>query len=49
MPDAWLLGMNAALGDDRTADDWRARYVEYLLARVGGGRPWWPPLHPVAA
>ncbi|MBI4941343.1 MAG: hypothetical protein HY830_11405 [Actinobacteria bacterium] len=49
VPDAWLLGMNAALGDDCPAGAWRDRYVEYLLARVGGVRPWWPPLHGVAA
>ena len=42
VPDEWLLGMNAARGDDRSADDWRRRYVEYLLARLGGDRPWWP-------
>lgn len=40
VPDAWLLGMNAAIGDDRDADAWRARYVEYLLARLDGDRPW---------
>ena len=49
VPDAWLLGMNAAVGDDRGADDWRARYVEYLLARLGGDRVWWAPRHGAAA
>jgi hypothetical protein len=41
VPDEWLLGMNAAYGDPRTADDWRARYQEYLLARLGARAAWW--------
>jgi hypothetical protein len=49
VPGDWLLAMNAAVGDDRTADDWRGRYLEYLLARLGGRRSWWPPLAEVAA
>ena len=40
VPDEWLLSMNAALGDPRDASAWRARYVEYLTARLAGGRPW---------
>jgi HipA-like kinase len=42
VPDAWLLGMNAARGDARDAAAWRARYVEYLAARLAGRRDWWP-------
>ena len=42
VPDAWLLGMNAAHGDDRGADAWRARYVEYLTARLEHRAQWWP-------
>jgi HipA-like protein len=41
VPDEWLLGMNAAFGDPRSADDWRARYQEYLLARLGERSAWW--------
>jgi hypothetical protein len=41
VPDGWLLGMNAAFGDPRSADDWRARYLEYLLARVARRQAWW--------
>jgi hypothetical protein len=40
VPDAWLLEMNAASGDPRDAAGWRARYVEYLLARLEH-RPEW--------
>ncbi len=40
VPDAWLLGMNAALGDDRGADAWRERYASYLAARLAPPRPW---------
>jgi hypothetical protein len=40
VPDGWLLGMNAARGDDRDAAAWRTRYAEYLLARVQGPRTW---------
>jgi hypothetical protein len=40
VPDGWLLGMNAALGDGRDAGAWRARYVEYLLARLEAPRTW---------
>jgi hypothetical protein len=42
VPDGWLLGMNAASGDGRDADGWRARYVEYLVARLAADRSWWP-------
>jgi len=42
VPEAWLLGMNAARGDDRDADAWRARYVEYLTARLAHRDDWWP-------
>jgi hypothetical protein len=42
VPDDWLLGMNSARGDDRDADAWRARYVEYLVARLVADRDWWP-------
>jgi hypothetical protein len=38
VPDGWLLGMNAAIGDDRDAASWRARYVDYLLARSAADR-----------
>lgn len=41
VPDAWLLGMNAARGDGRDAAAWRARYLEYLTSRLAGSRPWW--------
>jgi hypothetical protein len=40
VPDDWLLGMNAAFGDSRGADDWRARYLEYLLVRLEQREPW---------
>jgi hypothetical protein len=46
VPDEWLLEMNAAREQPGTgADRWRARYVEYLTARLGAPRPWWerPP------
>jgi hypothetical protein len=46
VPADWLLGMNAALGDDRGADDWRVRYLEYLSARLAGDRPWWTAVLP---
>jgi hypothetical protein len=42
IPDAWLLGMNAAVGDGRDAKAWRERYQEYLLARLDDRRPWRP-------
>jgi hypothetical protein len=42
VPDAWLLGMNAASGDPRDAEAWRRRYVEYLLARLDSRDPWRP-------
>src|SRR4029079_4035864 len=29
VPDAWLLGMNAARADDRDAAAWRERYAVY--------------------
>lgn len=41
VPDEWLLGMNAAFGDPRPAAEWRARYLEYLLARLGERPAWW--------
>jgi hypothetical protein len=41
VPDAWLLGMNAARGDDRGAAAWRDRYLEYLVARLASDRSWW--------
>jgi hypothetical protein len=44
VPGDWLLGMNAARGDDRDADAWRARYVEYLTARLARRPSWWPEL-----
>jgi hypothetical protein len=40
VPGAWLTGMNAAVGDRRDADAWRARYVDMLTLRAGGNRPW---------
>lgn len=41
VPDEWLLGMNAARDRPETdAAGWRARYVEYLTARLAGDRPW---------
>jgi hypothetical protein len=40
VPGAWLTGMNAAVGDPRDADGWRARYVDMLTLRAGGNRPW---------
>lgn len=42
VPDAWLLGMNAAAGDPRDAAAWRTRYLEYLAARITGPRAWRP-------
>jgi hypothetical protein len=42
IPDSWLIGMNAAVGDSRDADGWRARYHEYLQARLAD-RPTWRP------
>jgi hypothetical protein len=42
VPDGWLLGMNAARDDSRDAAAWRARYVEYLTARLGNRSAWWP-------
>ena len=42
VPDAWLLGMNAARDDGRDAAAWRARYVEYLTARLAYRDAWWP-------
>jgi hypothetical protein len=41
VPDAWLVGMNSARGDDRDAEAWRARYVQYLSARLAPPRAWW--------
>jgi hypothetical protein len=40
VPDGWLIGMNAAVGDSRTPDDWRARYQEYLSARLENRTTW---------
>jgi hypothetical protein len=40
VPGEWLTGMNAAVGDSRDADAWRARYVDMLIARAAGDRPW---------
>lgn len=42
VPDGWLLGMNAARGDGRDAAAWRARYVQYLAARLARRGDWWP-------
>jgi len=42
VPDVWLLGMNAARDDGRDAGAWRARYREYLAARLAARRDWWP-------
>jgi hypothetical protein len=44
VPDEWLLAMNSAVGDGRSADAWRARYRAYLTARLDGVRQWWAPL-----
>ncbi|MBT0767426.1 aminotransferase class I and II [Kineosporia sp. J2-2] len=49
VPDDWLLSMNAAIGDDRDADAWRARYQEYLLARLRERTGWRPELAEVAS
>jgi hypothetical protein len=38
VPDEWLEPVPGAA----TPQDLRAAYVEFLLARVGGGRPWLP-------
>jgi hypothetical protein len=40
VPDGWLIGMNAAAGDSRDAAAWRARYHEYLLARLEDRQSW---------
>jgi hypothetical protein len=40
VPDSWLVGMNAAIGDARDAQDWRLRYCEYLLARLEDRQSW---------
>ena len=40
VPGEWLTGMNAAIGDPRDADAWRARYVDMLTVRAAGERPW---------
>jgi hypothetical protein len=40
VPDAWLLGMNAARDDGRDAAAWRERYAGYLLERLRGTRAW---------
>jgi hypothetical protein len=42
VPAQWLLGMNAAQGDDRDAGAWRERYLGYLLARLEDRRSWRP-------
>lgn len=49
VPGGWLLAMNAAVGDGRTAAAWRARYVDYLRARLRARPAWWPPLAGAAA
>ncbi|GAB6900424.1 HipA family kinase [Kineosporia succinea] len=49
VPGDWLLTMNAAIGDDRDAAAWRARYREYLLARLTDRAPWRPELAPVSS
>ncbi len=40
VPDVFLQTMNSAAGDPRSADDWRARYLRYLLARADPGAAW---------
>jgi hypothetical protein len=40
VPDGWLIGMNAAVGDSRDPAAWRARYHEYLLARLEDRQSW---------
>jgi hypothetical protein len=42
VPELWLLGMNAAIGDSRDVRAWRQRYIEYLLARLDDRLPWRP-------
>ena len=42
VPGGWLLAMNSAYGDERDPAAWRARYLEYLLARLDQ-RPAWRP------
>lgn len=41
VPDEWLTGMTA-LRSPESAVRLRERYVEYLAARLGSGRSWWP-------
>ena len=43
VPDSWLLAMNVARDDVRDATAWRARYAEYLLARLDAPRVWRSP------
>jgi hypothetical protein len=45
VPDDWLLGMNAAVSDDRSAQAWRERYLEYLLARLENRQSWRAEVH----
>jgi hypothetical protein len=40
VPDGWLIGMNAAVGDPRDAPAWRERYCQYLLARLENRKAW---------
>ena len=40
VPDGWLVGMNAAVGDPRDAAAWRDRYREYLTARLEKRKAW---------
>jgi len=40
VPDGWLIGMNAAAGDARDAQAWRARYHGYLSARLEDRQSW---------
>jgi hypothetical protein len=42
VPAEWLLEMNAATGEIPDAASWRARYVEYLLARLEQRHAWRP-------
>jgi len=49
VPDDWLLSMNSAIGDDRTAGAWRERYLEYLRVRLGRRDAWRPELAPVSS
>jgi hypothetical protein len=39
VPDAWLLGMNAARDDGRDAGAWRERYADYLPSACAAPAP----------